>query len=463
MRDFFRLLQTLDYMRMVVGICILVDGYPLIFFFRETLKLAPNSTTFTAVSLAFGLVLMVPFTFLQRLYRPNITMFWLGVSFIIMCALYMYIFNGDPGFEDYGKDITYYAYILIFLFLLINVPNDIIRVFIPVVVVFTMISNLALIYALMTDPTWAIGQRATITLSGGGDEGSGNPHAFSRNAFMGTIACFMWLVRPQTITIFRLFAFFAGALNLAVLVLTQTRSAIVALIVAVCFFFYYNVRPAQIRETARSLVKPIPLIIMGMGVLGIIYFFRRYADTYGILYGYVISFMERNLDNVYALLGLKAQGADYKAVLDDSAANRGSSTVFFSIVITGHLHRLILGFGYKYTYLDIPIIEALTNQGFIGFILFATLNGMILYNVTRVMRTNPNQLNVFLAYFYMLILVQLFTNGRPYEISFWFPLCLMIRFMGVEHLFPAYLSDHPPVVNDDKFVVVPNPNPAPVA
>lgn len=198
---------------------------------------------------------------------------------------------------------------------------------------------------------------------------------------------------------------------------------------------------------------------MMFGVLGIIYFFRRYADAYGILYGYVVSFMERNLDNVYALLGLKAQGADYQAVLDDSAANRSTSTVFFSIVITGHLHRLILGFGYKYTYLDIPIIEALTDQGIIGFILFATLNGMIIYYVFRVMRENPNQLNVFLAYFYMLILVQLFTNGRPYEISFWFPLSLMIRFMGVDHLFPAYLSDRPAVVHDEQFVVVPNPAP----
>ena len=457
MAGFIRLVQTLDYMRMVVGICILVDGYPLIFFFRETLRLAPGSTAFTALALAMGLVLMVPFTLLRRLYRPNVTMLWLGVGFILMSILYMYIFNGVPGFEDYNKDIIYFIYILIFLFLLLNIPNHIIRVFIPVVVLFTLVSNLALIYSLLTDPTWSIGQRATITFSTGDDDpGSGNPHAFSRNAFMGVVACAIWLIRPQTNVLFRLLSVFAGALSLAVLVLTQTRSAIVAMVVAVALFLYFNVRAAQIRTAVRGLIRPVPILVMAGGVLGIIYFFQRYQATYGILYGYVMGFMDRNLETLYALLGVKT-GIGTRALLDDSTANRSVSALFFSNVFVGHMHKLILGFGYKYTYLDIPIFEAFVDQGIVGIALFGTLNVMILYYVFRVMSYNPNPLNVFLAYFYMLILVQLFTNGRPYDISFWFPLALMIRFMGVEHLFPAYLSDRPAVVDNEQFVVVPSP------
>ena len=44
MNGLIRFIQTLDYMRIVLGICIVVDGYPLFFFFRETLRLAPGST-----------------------------------------------------------------------------------------------------------------------------------------------------------------------------------------------------------------------------------------------------------------------------------------------------------------------------------------------------------------------------------------------------------------------------------
>lgn len=459
MNNVLRFLQTLDYMRMVVGICILIDGYPIIFFFRETLKLAPGSSTFTAAAFAGGLVLMVPFTLLRRLYRPNINMFWMGVGFLLLSIFYMYTYMGDPGFKDYNRDLIYYVYVFIFLFLLINIPNDIIRVFIPVVILFTLVSNLGLVYSLITNPTWAIGQRATITL-GNSDDGSGNPHVFSRNAFMGVIACGIWLVRPKTSIIFQLLSFFAGALSLAILVLTQTRSSIVALLLAFAFFLYFNVRPAQIRAAVRGLIKPVPILVMFLGLVGVIYFFRRYYDVYAILYGYFVAFVERNLENVYAILGLKAEGAAYKAELDGSAANRSTSALFFSNVIEGHLHRLVFGYGYKYLYLDVPILESLTNLGILGFILFAGVNLKTLYLSILAMRDNPNPLNTFLAYFYMLILVTLFTNGRPYEMSFWVPLAMMIRFMGVEHLFPAYLSNHPRKTINEEYTVVSKAQPA---
>ena len=454
MTNLIRGIQALDYMRMVVGICIIVDGYPLIFFFRETLKLAPGSTAFTALSFGLGLALMVPFTVLRKLYRPNVTMFWFGIAFILLCVFYMFIFNGDPFFKDYDRDLIYFLYVLLFLFLLINIPNDIIPWFIPVVVLFTLVSNLGLIYSLITDVTWSIGQRATISLHNGQDEGSGNPHAFSRNAYMGAIACAVWLVRPKTNVLLRLLTIFSLVVNIAVLVLTQTRSAILALGIAFALFLYLNVRPAQIRTAARSLIKPVPIMVMVVGLLGVVYFFQRYLTVYLVLYDYVTSFSERNLETLYALLGLKSQGAQYKAVLDDSTANRSISANFFRNVIYGHQYKLILGYGYKYLYLDVPIMEALTNFGITGFVLFGGVNGMALYHSWNAMRRNPNPLSTFLAYFYMLILVQLFTNGRPNEISFWFPLALMTRFIGIEHLFPAHLSDKKPITIQEQYLVV---------
>ena len=427
-------------MRMVVGICIIVDGYPIIFFFRDALKLAPGSTVFTAVALAFGLVLMVPFTILRRMYRPNMMMFWMGLSFIGLCIFYMFFYNGHPGiFDEYGKDMVYYAYVLIFLFLLINTPNDIIRVFISVVVVFTLVSNLGLIYSLITNPNWAIGQRATITL-GENDEG-GNPHVFARNAVMGLIACGIWLVQPKTATLFRLFSFFCGVVNLAVLILAGARSAILSVLIAFALFLYFNVRPAQVKAAVRGLVGPIPLLIAFLGFVGVYFFFQRYYDAYAILYGYVLSFAERNLENIYAFMGFKAAGADYKAVLDDSVANRTVSAAFFLDAVAFESYMMVFGYGYKYTYLDVPVLEAATSFGLLGLYLFGGIVFISLYYSIRAMYRNPNPLNVFLAYFYIYIFVSAWSGGRPYDITFWFPLALMIRFMGVDHLFPAYLQN----------------------
>ena len=457
MANLIRFLQKLDYMRMVVGICILVDGYPLIFFFRDTLRLATGSSAFTAAGFAGGLVLMVPFTVLRRLYRPNMTMFWMGLSFILFSIFYMYVY---PPLDkvDYTREMIYYAFILMFLFLLINIPNDIIKVAIPVIVVFTLLSNLGLIYSLVKDPSWVIGQRATIVLNDS-EDGSGNPHVFARNAFMGIVACAIWLMGQKTTLLFRLFALFAGILNIVILVLTQTRSSIVALILAVGLFMMYNVRPAQIRTAVRSLFRPGPMIVIALGIVGVIAFFNRYSDIYYVLEGYVNGFIERNMENIYASLGLSSQGTAYKAVLDDSVGNRASNFALLTNTLTSQAYMLIPGYGYKFSYLDVPMMEAFTNQGILGLILFGGINVLIFSHSLRIMRTNPNDMNTFLAYFYIYIFVGVFTGGRPYDMTFWIPLAWMTRFMGVEHLFPAYLSNHHiKTVEETSYLVVQNSN-----
>lgn len=355
MTNLIRLLQKLDYMRMVVGICILVDGYPLIFFFRDTLRLATGSTVFTALGFAGGLMLMVPFTVLRRLYRPNIEMFWVSLAFILFSIFYMYVY---PPLEpiDKAREMIYYAFILIFLFLLINIPNDIIPVAIPVIVFFTLASNLGLVYSLVNDPSWVIGQRATIVLNDS-DDGSGNPHVFARNAFMGIVACAIWLMRPQTNFFFRLISLFAGILNIVILVLTQTRSSILALGLAIILFMVYNVRPTQVRMAVRGLFKPGPMIVIAIGIVGVMVFFNRFSDIYYVLESYVNNFIERNLENVYASLGLSSKGAAYKAVLDDSVGNRAGNFTLLTNTFTSQAYMLIPGYGYKFSYLDVPMME----------------------------------------------------------------------------------------------------------
>jgi hypothetical protein len=80
-------------------------------------------------------------------------------------------------------------------------------------------------------------------------------------------------------------------------------------------------------------------------------------------------------------------------------------------------------------------MEALINHGILGFVTFTAFCFSALFYSLKAIRDNPDSLSTFLAYFYIMLFVQLFTNGRPYEISFWHPFCLMIRFVGISHLY----------------------------
>ncbi|WP_421830103.1 hypothetical protein [Larkinella sp.] len=434
--------RRIHLMRYVVGILMVIDGYPLIFFFKETLRIAPGSTAFTAAFLALGFALMIPFHFLRKLYRLNTNLLNMALLFFVVIIFYM-AFYRDQWFRDGTMDTVYYIYVALFLFLLINIPNDVIEVFVPIVIAFTVVSNLALVYALMTDPTWNIGQRAAIQY-GEGEYRSGNPHVFARNALMCVVACGIWAFRPQTGFIVRILALGSCIFSMGILVMTQTRSSIVALILIIGLFFMFNIRPRQIKDAVRGLTRPASLLLFFVAFMGISYFMRKNGDLIAILYGYAVAFIERNLENVYAVLGMKVQN-QFAATLDASAGNRATSFVYLQNILEGHIHVILVGQGYKSTYLDVPLMEALINHGIPGFVTFTAFCFSALFYSLKTIRDNPDTLSTFLAYFYMMLFVQLFTNGRPYEISFWHPFCLMIRFVGISHLYPPNLLNHPVV------------------
>jgi hypothetical protein len=448
-----RLLQKLDYARMVLGICLVIDGFPLIFFFKETLRLAPNSAAFTAVVWAFGFLLMVPFTVFRKLYKPNILGFYMMVAAILLMMFYMVYYVGEPGYAGLLNDSLYFVFALIFLFILVNVPNDIIDVAMPVIVLFTLVSNLALIYAMVTDPTWVLGQRAAINFgSTETGERMGNPHVFARNALMGVVACAVWAFDKRTSLVMRIFALFTGAVSAAILVMTQTRSSILAFAAIIGLFLFYNVRPAQVKMAVRGLMRPWPLLTIAIFIGGVMVFLRRNWQIYALLYGYVYGFIERNVENIYALLGMQTAGG-FKAQYDASSVTRTVSTGFLGNVLEGHMEMLILGKGFKSLYLDIPILEAWIDFGMLGLLLFGGLFVLFTYYSLRAMRHNPNPLTTFLAYTFILFLVQAFTNGRPNEPWHWYPLALMIRFVGNEYSFPIRLWTNPPAYDYDGYAV----------
>src|SRR5690606_6725363 len=83
-------------LRYSVGIVMMFNGFPLIFFIRDTLRIGPASSVFTAGFFVLAFILMLPVHLFKRLYKPNIILFNLGLGFVSI-LLYYFLFINYTG------------------------------------------------------------------------------------------------------------------------------------------------------------------------------------------------------------------------------------------------------------------------------------------------------------------------------------------------------------------------------
>src|SRR5690606_40434987 len=105
-----------NYLRYSVGISMMINGFPLIFFFRDTLGIGPASSVFTGVFFALALLLMVPNKLKLVAYKPHILLFQFAALFFGLLAHFLFFFNYS------GKGATALvtlAYTIAFFFLLL--------------------------------------------------------------------------------------------------------------------------------------------------------------------------------------------------------------------------------------------------------------------------------------------------------------------------------------------------------
>ena len=119
--NLFNIYSNFNYLRYSLGIMMMLNGFPLIFFIRDTLRIGPASSAFTAVFMVLALLLMVPPHLFKRYYKPNTILFNLGVGFLAI-AFYYFLFINFQGkaVADYGS----FMFIGAFIFLLLHIPND---------------------------------------------------------------------------------------------------------------------------------------------------------------------------------------------------------------------------------------------------------------------------------------------------------------------------------------------------
>ncbi|MCF0059669.1 hypothetical protein LXL81_28155 [Dyadobacter sp. CY356] len=404
----------------------LFNGFPLIFFFRDTLGIGPASSTFTAIFFALALLLMVPTNLFLRFYNPNPVLFNLGVGFLLLSVYYFLFFNNmGMGVTDIGN----YAYIFAFLLLLMSIPSDVKDTLVPVLFLFSLFSNLTLVYSLMTDPSWTLGMRAAVSFSNEGAQAGGNPHITARNGIICLLTAMVLI--PQYKSIFpRLFLYFSVLFSLAVIVLSLAKSSYLGVGMMLGLYVFYNFKVTKIFSAIGSFFSFKNIMLVVLVILGISYFLSKYGSVLDSLLNYWDIFEGRIMDVIFTSFGVKLSDT---ADIDASAMGRVSG--FGTFLDTIYSWDVFLGRGYKSGFLDVPILEAWVNHGILGFLFFNGFNFFLFIYSIQEIRRNTTPLSTFLAYFFISLIVLLISGGRPYDIAYWFPYAVMIRFLGIDYFY----------------------------
>ncbi|WP_229208937.1 hypothetical protein [Dyadobacter luticola] len=397
----------------------------MIFFIRDTLGVGPANSVFTAIFFALALVLMLPLHLFKRLYMPNVILFNLGLGFLLLTLYYFFFMNAA------GKsvaDIGNYVFTFGFIILLMHVPNDVKDTLIMVFFLFSFFTNITLVYSLLTDPNWQPGMRAAVSFANEGAQPGGNPHITARNGVMCLLSAIMMLGTTKGLFT-RLFLFFSILFGLGVVVISLAKSSYLGLGIAATAYFIFRFKFSDLASAVSNAFKFRNMIFIIIVLVAINYFLSRYGDIWGLLLNYWDVFEARIMDVVFTSTGVKLSDT---ADVDYSAMGRVSG--FGEFMETLFSWDVFLGRGYKSDYLDVPLLEAWVSHGVFGFLFFAGFNFFLLVFSIREVRRNTNPLASFLAFFFLSMMVLLATGGRPYDIAFWFPYCVMIRFLGIRYL-----------------------------
>ncbi|NIJ53357.1 hypothetical protein [Dyadobacter arcticus] len=421
----FNVVTNFNYLRYSVGIAMMFNGFPLIFFIRDTLGVGPASSVFTALFFSLALILMLPLHLFKRLYKPNVILINLGVGFLLITLYYFFFMNHQ------GKsvaDIGNYVFTFGFIVLLLHVPNDVKDTLIAVFFLFSFFTNITLVYSLITDPNWSPGMRAAVSFANEGAQPGGNPHITARNGVICLVSAFVMLGSTKGIFT-KIFLFFSMLFGLAVVVMSLAKSSYLGLGIAAGAYFIFRFKFSHLVSAVGDAFKFRNVIFIVIILVGINYFLSRYGDIMGLLLNYWDVFEDRIMDVVFTSTGVKLTDS---ADVDYSAMGRVSG--FGEFMETLFSWDVFLGRGYKSDYLDVPLLEAWVSHGIFGFIFFASFNFFLFVFAIREIRRYTNPLSTFLAYFFLSMMVLLVTGGRPYDIAFWFPYSVMMRFLGIRYL-----------------------------
>jgi hypothetical protein len=404
-----------------LGVNMMWNPYPVVAIFRDAIGLG-GGTAFTAGYMLLGFFLMMPIDIFQRLYYPNKPLALLGFSFMALALVYMQYYQG-LHFNYYTERYTewsYFAYCIMFFVAILYFPNEHTDKIILVTIPYTMFGNLGLIYAIATDPSWTVGVRAAIKFKSGTPS---NPHNFAYSAIYGLLASciFPTLTRYNLI---KIGCYLSVAVNVVILLLCLSASSMLSVVMMTGIFTVLNWS-----KIIKILKKPIVFRLLVAFFVGLFFFFSRQQRLWGQVVFLVESFSGR-----FVNLFLVATGSVKSAQIDMSSRGRVESFgLAVKVFQENTWFRAFVGNGYKAEYFDIPVVEAFTDFGLTGFVLYVTFLLLLFATCFMQMLRPANAFSLFLAYGVCLIMVTSFTSGRPTSLFFWLSYSVYMRFIGVDY------------------------------
>lgn len=413
------------------AIVMLLFGSPIIHFFRDFAGVLPKSPLIMPIfSVLFFGMIFITFDSFKKLYKPNYNisvMAWLFLGYSIFLA------TVSEHVRKPAIEFLNYSFLAIYFFLLCGVHKRVAKEMIPIIILVTFLDNLALLYAFIKNPFTQLGQRAIISDAGWG-EGAGNPSLYSFMAFTGIIASLIYYNKAKVI--FKILSIGTVLTSIAVILMTMIRATMITIVLCAIFYLFFNAKhffkKSNIGRWYNYGISKSNFVLFSIGLISVvIILFVTNPKILNSLLTYVENSsrtLTHVIDTVFASSESKPQH------VDPSAANRLTTFNYSIKLLAEDPVKMIYGFGYRFLYVDIPLLQVFLEEGIIGFILILMFHYFIAKNIFIAAQIANNQWIMLLVYYYILLLLTSLTRGEPYDPYFWNYFLTIARFLKPEDM-----------------------------
>lgn len=413
-----------------LGIVMLLFGSPIIHFFRDFMGLLPKSALIMPIfSVIFFGMIFINFDSFKKLYKPNYNisvLAWIFLGYSIYLAT-ISEYTRKPAIEAFN-----YSFLAIYFFLLCGVHKRVATVIIPIIILVTFADNLALLIAFIRNPFTQLGQRAIISDAGWG-EGAGNPSLYSFMAFTGIIASIIYFNKASVL--WKIIAIGTTLTSIAVILMTLIRATMFTVVLCIAAYLFFNFKSLTKKKKIGAwynygFSKNNFILFSLFFLIVVVFLFVINPKILDSLLVYVEN-SSRTLTHVIDTILQKSAN---KGAIDPSAANRLTTFNYAVDMLSNDPIRMIYGFGYRFLYVDIPLMQVFLEEGIIGLIIILMFHYFIIKNAFTAMQIADNQWILLLCYYYLLLLLTSFTRGEPYDPYFWNYFLTIARFLKPEDM-----------------------------
>lgn len=413
-------------------------GTPVIYFLRDGIGLAPNSTVFTAVFTFGSLLLAIPFRHPDRLYSFNKPIFSSILIYWIIALLYLVVYAPNRGwFTNTTVELVYFLVLVASAFIFASSPTtEFLNGFLKATFWICLFGSLAMVIIVIQNPAYVLGQRAAITYQVDGEGNAiGNPHIYGRAAYAGFVAAL--LIRSFTKNIFwNLFYLGSILIFLAVIALTQSFQTIIALLLFGATYTYVRATPTNVYFFLKWIFGWKGFLV-AIVIISIVYYYLTYTDIMST-FNQFSQIIGSRFEKVFSFLSFEEQNPflspSKEITTDASALGRVETIGKVGEKIVEHVENkewwwLLLGNGYHSLYVDSPMIQTFHDLGIIGFFSYLGMHIYILKYAFKEYKKASHPALLFLCLFILHTFVQNFVYGMPYDYARWSFFVFMARIL----------------------------------